>query len=192
MYALKDYLGEDSLNATLSRYILKTGYQNPPYTTALEFYDYIQAATPDSLRETVRDLFERIVVYDNSIKTWSYKKTTNGKYKITALVNVLKTSSDSLGKAQEINPTDWIDVGVFYKDAKTGKAHSGAGYLKKVKFTKADQALEFETDKEPMLLGIDPYCKLIDKSTSNNIKDVNGKDAGSGDGAAGGVVVSGG
>lgn len=188
MYALKDYLGEDTLNAALARYIRKTAYQSAPYTTALEFYEYIQSATPDSLRNTVEDLFGRIVVYDNSVKTWSYKKTANGKYKITATVACEKTRSDSLGKGQEVTPSDWIDIGVFYKVRDPKKP--GAGYLKKMKITAKEQVLEFETDQEPSLLGIDPYYKLLDKNTANSIKNQNGAEAGAGSDGGGGVTVS--
>lgn len=189
MYALKDYLGEDTLNAALAKYIRKTAFQNPPYTTAYEFYEYIKAATPDSLKETVKDLFERIVVYDNSVKSWSYKKTASGKYKISAVLNSIKTISDSLGKGKEVVPSDWVDVGVFYKRPDTEKNRAGVGYLKKIKMAKKEQVVEMETDSEPAMLGIDPYNKLIDKNTANNIKDVNGADVGA-EGQSGGVVVS--
>ena len=50
MYALKDYLGEDSLNAALRKYIKTVAFQEPPYTTSYQFYDFIKAATPDSFK----------------------------------------------------------------------------------------------------------------------------------------------
>lgn len=179
MYALRDYLGEDTLNAALARYIKKVAYQEPPYTTALQFYDFIVAATPDSLRNTVADLFERIVVYDNSVKNWSYRKTPSGTYKVTALLNCEKTSSDSLGKGQEITPSDWIDIGVFYASAK-GDDSRKAGFLKKIKVVKKEQRIELEVPEEPVKLGIDPYYKLIDKNTGNNIMDSKGGEVGKG------------
>jgi hypothetical protein len=41
------------------------------------------------------------------------------------------------------------------------------------------------------MFGIDPYNKIIDKETINNIKDVNGKESGSaGDPMSGFVVKS--
>lgn len=190
MYALKDYLGEDTLNAALSRYIKKTGYQEPPYTTALEFYDFIQRATPDSLKETVSDMFERIVVFDNSIKSWSYKKTSDGRYKITAVIGSVKTRSDSLGKAEEVVPSDWVDLGVFAKNEKRPKTQGQPVYMKKIKLSATVQHLELVTDKEPYMLGIDPYNKLIDKNTGNNLMDVNGRDDGRGGGGAVMVVSS--
>lgn len=189
MYALRDYLGEDTLNAALARYIKAVAYQEPPFTTAIQFYDHILAVTPDSLRNTVADLFERIVVYDNSVKSWTYQKTPSGKYKVTAILSCEKTSSDSLGKGQEVTPSDWIDVGVYYASAKDDDS-KGAGFLKKVKLIKKEQSIEFEVAEEPLKLGIDPYYKLIDKNTGNNIMDRKGGEVGKGGPVSGGVQVS--
>src|SRR5690606_1347447 len=45
MYALKDYIGEDSLNAALRRYIERVAFQQPPYTTSAELLAEISAVT---------------------------------------------------------------------------------------------------------------------------------------------------
>jgi len=180
MYALKDYLGEDTLNAALRKYIKKTAFQEAPFTTALEFYDFIKSATPDSLKETVKDMFERIVLFDNKIKNWSYIKTTDGKFKVIAEVSCIKTRNDSLGKAKEVVPSDWIDIGVFTKNEKNSSAPGEKCYLKKIKINSNSQKIELITDKEPYMLGIDPYYKLIDKNTGDNIKDKFGKEIGGG------------
>jgi ABC-2 type transport system permease protein len=188
MYALKDYLGEDTLNAALKRYVKKVAFQEPPFTTAIEFYSFIKAATPDSLKETVKDLFERIIVFDNSVKSWTYAKTNDGKYKITAMLNCLKTKNDSLGKSKELVPNDWIDIGAFSKNEKNKGSLGQAIYLKKIKLTNKEQKIELTVDKEPFMFGIDPYYKLIDKSTGNNTKDKNGKDIGGGTEEAGSSI----
>lgn len=189
MYRLKDLLGEDTLNAALSRYIKKTAYQEPPFTTALEFYSFVKQVTPDSLKESVKDLFERIVVYDNSIKSWSFKKINDNDYKVTMVVKCDKTQSDSLGKAKEVLPADWIDIGIFTKNEKN-QSHQGEPlYMKKVKIKAKEQTIELHVAKEPFSVGIDPYCKLIDKNMGNNLKDVNGKETGIG-GGINNVVVS--
>lgn len=190
LYALKDYLGEDTLNTALSRYIKKVGYQEPPYTTALEFYDFIKRATPDSLKETVKDLFERIVVFDNSVKNWSYTKTADGKFKVVAVIKSVKTRSDSLGKASEVAPDDWIDLGIFEKNGKNIQSLGNVIYMKKVRVKAKEQSFEWVVDKEPFVLGIDPYNKLIDKETGNNLQDVNGKNVGHGSSGGSTVVVS--
>jgi len=189
MYALKDYLGEDTLNAALRRYIKKTAFQEPPFTTATDFYSFINSATPDSLRETVKDLFERIVLFDNSVKKWAYVKTNDGKFKITADLSCIKTRNDSVGKAKEIDPNDWIDIGVFSKNEKNKSTFGEIIYMRKVKINNKTQKLEFIVDKEPYLFGIDPFNKLIDKEAGNNVKDKNGKEIGGGSVEEGNTVT---
>lgn len=189
MYALKDYIGEDSLNSALRKYIKKVGFQEPPFTTALEFYDCIKKATPDSLKETVKDLFERIVVFENSVDDWSYTKTADGKFKVTATIICNKTSSDTIGKGKEIAPSDWMDIGVFSKNEKDQKRLGENIFMQKFKFTGNRQKIEFIVSKEPFMLGVDPYGKLIDKDTGNNITNKFGVEIGGGAGE-GGVTVS--
>lgn len=189
MYALKDYLGEDTLNAALQRYIKKVAFQEPPFTTANDFYSFIKTATPDSLKETVKDLFERIVVFNNKVKKWSYSKTPDGKFKIIASVNCIKMLNDSVGRINEIKPNDWIDIGVFAKNEKNQKAYGEIIYLKKIKIKENEQKIEVLVDKEPYMFGIDPLNKLIDKDTGDNSMDKNGKVIGGGIGEMSGVVV---
>jgi ABC-2 type transport system permease protein len=189
MYALKDYIGEDTLNAALRRYIKKVGFQDAPFTTSLEFYEFIKAATPDSLKETVKDLFERIIVFDNSCKKWTVTKAANGQYKISATLELIKSQSDSLGKATDVKLNDWIDIGVFTKNEKHSTQLGEIIYLKKFKFTGKEQKIEFIVDKEPFMLGVDPFNKLIDKDPGDNSMDKDGKEIGGGDPMAGAIVV---
>ncbi|MBK7818658.1 MAG: hypothetical protein IPJ60_14775 [Sphingobacteriaceae bacterium] len=106
MYSLKDYIGEDSLNSAMRRYLKDKAYQEPPFTTAKDFYAQIKRSTPDSLKETLSDLFERIVVYDNKVRNVTVQKS-NDQYKVTMLVNTSKTRSDSLGKQKML----WLMIG---------------------------------------------------------------------------------
>ena len=134
-------------------------------------------------------MFERIVVYDNKVKSWSFKKTTDGKFKITAIIECIKTQSDSLGKAKEVVPNNWFDIAVFSKGKSKANQLGEVVYLKKHKIKSILQTIEFIVDKEPFMFGIDPYNKIIDKETVNNIKDVNGKDSGTAGDPMSGVVV---
>jgi ABC-type transport system involved in multi-copper enzyme maturation permease subunit len=118
MYALRDYIGEEVLNAALAKYIKTVAYQEPPYTTALEFLSYIKQATPDSLQYILTDMFETITLYENKAEKASYTQTPEGKYKVALTVNAKKLRADTLGVETEIPIDDWIDIGVLGKDEK--------------------------------------------------------------------------
>jgi ABC-2 type transport system permease protein len=55
-YAIRDLIGEDSVNAALSRFVRDKGFQQPPYTTSREFLTYLDAVTADSLKYAIEDL----------------------------------------------------------------------------------------------------------------------------------------
>lgn len=169
MYSLKDYIGEDSLNSAMRRYLKDKAYQEPPYTTAKEFYAQIKRSTPDSLKETLSDLFERIVVFDNKVRNVTVQKTNN-QYKVTMLVNTGKTKSDSLGKAKDALVNDWIDIGVFAKNSDNKTQLGKELMFKKYKITGKEQKIEILLAEEPYMVGIDPYNKLIDMDPDDNVK----------------------
>jgi ABC-2 type transport system permease protein len=175
MYALKDYIGEDSLNAALRRYIKKVAYQEPPYTNSTEFLNYIRAATPDSLKYIVKDMFETITLYENKTTSCSYTKMPNGKYKVKIAIDSKKFRADSVGKAKEIPEADWIDIGVFGSKEENGKKTETELYLKKHKIDKNKMEFEVIVDDVPVKAGIDPYNKLIDRTPDNNTRSMSDK-----------------
>ncbi|MFY9310815.1 MAG: M1 family aminopeptidase [Bacteroidia bacterium] len=174
MYALKDYIGEDSLNAALARYIKKVAYQEPPYTNSIEFLSYIKAVTPDSLKYIINDMFETITLYENKTGSCSYTKTADGKYSVKFTVESKKMKADSIGKLKDVSINDWIDIGVFGSKEISGITEETELYLQKRKINKAKMEFEIIVDEVPVKVGIDPYNKLIDRTPDNNTRSVNG------------------
>lgn len=171
MYALKDYIGEDSLNAALRRYIKAAAYRDNPYTTSLEFVKYIRSAVPDSLKYIVKDMFENITLFENRVLEASYKKTTDGKYTVTLKVEAKKFVADSLGNETEVPMNDWIDIGVFTKKKdNNGNSVNKELYCAKKKISKSEMEFEITVDELPLEAGIDPYNKLIDRHPDDNTK----------------------
>ncbi len=188
MYALKDYIGEDSLNAALAKYIKKAGYQEPPYTNSLEFLSFIKAATPDSLKYIINDMFETITLYENKTTSCSYTKTKDGKYLVKISIDCKKMKADSLGKMKDVAIGDWIDIGVFGSKEQKGKKTETELYLQKRKIDKNKMEFEILLTEEPVKAGIDPYNKLIDRTPDNNVRSFTDK-APVKDAEGGGTVV---
>jgi ABC-2 type transport system permease protein len=168
MYALKDYIGEDSVNSALKRYIKKVGFQSAPYTTSKEFVSNMRLSAPDSMQYLIKDLFEDITVYENYVSDLSYTRQADGKYKVKLTVGLAKFKADTLGKSKPVDVNDWVDVGIFSEKTENGKKIDKVIMLKKVKMDKPVKTFEFTTDVEPKSAGIDPYNKLIDRIPENN------------------------
>jgi len=113
MYALKDYLGEATLNTAIKAYLDKTKFSGPPYTNSTEFVDYIKRATPDSLQYLVTDMFEKITLNENYVKKLDYKKINDKEYKVSLTVGCAKFYADSTGNLTKAKVNDYVDIGIF-------------------------------------------------------------------------------
>lgn len=177
MYALRDYIGEDTLNAALARYIKAVAYQQPPFTNSIEFLKYIRQDTPDSLQYVITDMFENITLYSNKVNSATYQKMSDSSYLVKLEVEAHKYIADSLGKETEIDFADYIDIGVLTKQMGNGKQKDKELFLKKYKIKKGVNSFEIMVKEEPKKAGIDVYNKLIDRVSDDNTKTVVQKNA---------------
>ncbi|WP_142785646.1 ABC transporter permease/M1 family aminopeptidase [Changchengzhania lutea] len=189
-YAISDYIGEDVLKNALKQYVEKVKFQEAPYTTSIEMVDYIREATPDSLKYTIKDMFETITLYNNRVVNVSSKALDNGKYEVDIEFEVSKYRNDDTGNkyyGEKVGDTlsyktesmrrpllsvplaDYIDIGIF------GEANDDDDddkeielYLKKHKITAINNKVTIVVDKKPVEVGIDPYNKLIDTKSDDN------------------------
>lgn len=169
LYALRDYLGEETLNKALAGYVKQVAFQEPPYTNSIEFVNALEAATPDSLQYLIYDMLETITLYDNKVTDVSSTPRPDGKYSVQLTVESKKLRSDGLGSERPASLSDWVDIGVFGTDAKGEEAEL---FLKKYKLSQPKTVIKVVVDAKPTKAGVDPYNKLIDRNSNDNIKAV--------------------
>jgi ABC-2 type transport system permease protein len=164
MYALKDYIGEENVNLALSRYVKDTAFQEPPYTNSIEFISYLRDVVPDSLAYILEDMFETITIFSNRVKGATYEQLEGGRYLVSMEVEAQKFRSDGMGVETEIGIDDWIDIGVVGDEAVL--------YMKKRHIADRTTRIEVVVDDVPVRAGIDPYNKLIDRNSGDNVRKV--------------------
>ena len=172
MYALQDYVGEDALNGALSRYVSDVRFREPPYTTTIEFLDYIDEVVPDDQKYLIEDLFETITLYENQATEATYTQREDGRYVVRLTVEARKYRADGAGAETEIPIDDWIDVGVFGERGDDDPPEGKVLALERHRVTEADTIIEVVVDEEPRQAGIDPFNKLVDRNPQNNLVDV--------------------
>jgi hypothetical protein len=179
MYAMRDYLGEAPMNAAVRGFLEANKFRGPPYPTSLDLVDALRAATPDSLRYLIGDLFEHITL--NELKTDSVlvRDTTaaGGRYAVDLFVTAKKVRADSLGKETDEPMNDWIDIGVFAKapprpDPRIDDKVGVPLYLAKHRVRTGAQRVTVVVDQMPYRAGIDPLHKLIDRVVTDNTTGV--------------------
>lgn len=168
MYALQDYISEDSVNSALKRFVEDYAYQENPYVTSDMLVGYIRKVTPDSLQYIIDDMFETITLFENKAKTVNFRTVGDGKFLMDITVDAKKLKADSLGNTTEVAMKDWIDIGIFGEP--TDGEKDRLIYLKKHKLAAGETTIQIELNELPVKAGIDPINKLIDRNPEDNVK----------------------
>lgn len=186
VYAMSDFLGADTFNRILEGYVAKVAFQEPPYTTSIEFVEHIRNGTPDSLQYLIKDMFETITLYDNAVQGVDVKEREDGRYEVTIVFSVSKYRTDDQGKQsfEDIEGTalaakigrrdvkslplrDYIEIGIFGESE--GKEEKPL-YLQKHRIEQIDNSISIIVSDKPIEVGVDPYNKLIDRNSDDNRK----------------------
>ena len=165
MYALRDSIGEERVNAALRKFIAAHAFSGPPYTTAQELVRYFRAEAPPEQQKIITDLFERIVLFDNQARAVSMTKRADGKYTVKMTVTSTKLQSDAKGEEKPVPLDDWIDIGVLGEKDEVL-------FVEKRRITKPEQTFEVVVTGTPVKAGIDPLNKLIDRNPKDNVKSL--------------------
>ncbi|HXP88952.1 MAG TPA: M1 family aminopeptidase [Bryobacteraceae bacterium] len=168
MYALRDYIGEDRLNAALRGFLEKSRYATGPYPDTRGFVAALREATPPEMQYLISDLFESITLFDNKAVTAVWSPASGNKYKVDLTVSARKLKADGSGNETEVPIDDLIDIGVF----SGAKQHEKQLYLEKRRINAKEQKFTVIVDEKPTLAGIDPYNKLIDRKPDDNWAEV--------------------
>lgn len=171
LYRLRDEIGEENLNRALANYIRDKAHQPPPYTTTLELVDYIRAQASPDKHTVIDELLARIIFYDNRVVSASVTPR-DGKYDVTIEYEAAKRESDGAGRETDLALDDWIEVGVFARNADENEASEKPLYLERRRITEPRGTITMTVDTLPYEVGFDPYNKLIDRIPDDNRKRV--------------------
>lgn len=176
MYDLQDVVGEEVINEGLKNFLEEFKYnQNGYYATSKDLYDALYAVTPDTLKYKVNDGFKEIVLYENRVMDAKTKPLANGKYETTFTVNSKKIYYDNKGREDRVDDkTNLVDIGLFGEDVVTddGVTIKNPLYFKLKWLKPGDNTFTVITDEKPLKAGIDPYNKLIDRNSDDNLRTV--------------------
>jgi hypothetical protein len=170
MYALQDYLGEDVVNRALARLLREYAYVSKPYPRSTDFLRILRSEAGPEHETLIADLFEKIVLFDLKATDLSVTKRGDGRFDVRLTVEAKKLEADGKGVETPV-PLDYaIDIGLFARhpdDVTEGDDH--VLLLERRAVTDGKNVFEFVLDAPPEFGGVDPYNKLIDRVSSDNI-----------------------
>ncbi|MGB3798697.1 MAG: M1 family aminopeptidase [Lewinella sp.] len=179
MYALQDYVGEDRLNDGFRAFIDSFAMRRTgPYPTSEDWYNSMASVTPDSLQYFLEESFRGITLYENRALTATSAPSPDSdaeSYAVTLKVDTRKIKYDGNGNELERpNERSLIEIGVFGPDGENelGMTSKTPLYLQKHWLTPGEHEITVTVKERPVKAGIDPYNKLIDRVSDDNLVDV--------------------
>lgn len=173
MYALKDYVGEEVVNRALKRFVNNHAFQSQPYALSTDFMGYLRQEVEPQHYSMIEDMFEKITLFDLKIDHSHVEPLADGRFKVTLTVQATKHYEDAIGNKTPATINMAIDIGLFSRHpSKRGFGEKDVIMLKKHKLTAGETTLEYIVDQQPHFAGIDPYNKLIDTNSEDNLGEV--------------------
>jgi hypothetical protein len=108
----------------------------------------------------------------------------DGRYLVSLDVEARKFRADGAGVETEIGIDDWIDIGVFGDGRRDGRERGGEEtvlFMQKRHITQPNMHIEVVVEGKPERAGIDPYNKLIDRDSNDNVRKVSSVEVSFGD-----------
>ncbi len=171
MMALKDRLGEQRLNKALADFLAHFKYQSTPYPTTLDLISYIKQDANAQEQDFIDNLFKHISLYDLKVTDVQLKplENTTDNYEVTLTIEAALKHADGQGKETDVEFSDNIDIGLFSADPEDLSAQDFVLYLKKHPIKTGTNTITIVVKGKPKFAGVDPFIKLIDRDSADNI-----------------------
>jgi len=173
MYRLQDEIGEDAVNRALRRFLSQYAFKGAPYPTSEDLIADFRAEAPADKQQLITDLFEKITLYDVKAAGLTVKKRADGRFDVTMTVDAKKLYASGHGKETESPLNEVLDVGLFSAmPGEKGFTPRSVVAFQRMPIHSGRQTITFVTATAPKFGGVDPYNKLIDRNSDDNVTRV--------------------
>ncbi len=169
MMAIADRLGEARLNANLQAFATRYRYRNDPFPTTEDLVRYISLDTDQPEAAFIRDQFNYITLYDLRLAAASSELMADGRYKVQLTIMADKLRADEQGQQSSEPLNEQIDIGLFSADPDKLSSESSMLYLQKHNLVSGENRIELIVERQPEFAGVDPFVKLVDRDSADNI-----------------------
>lgn len=170
MYALKELIGEASLNQILKTLVNRHKNEIDATVTSPEFMTELYAVTPKEHHALIEDWFKKIITYDLSVANLEYSEITDGTYEVTITIEAKKFESVD-GIESPVSMNEPVPIGLF--TTHPSRASKEQIILLEPRDIKdGKQQLSIRVDTLPRYAGIDPYGTRPDLIRQDNWMEV--------------------
>ncbi|MEM6584129.1 MAG: M1 family aminopeptidase [Pseudomonadota bacterium] len=174
MYLLQDRLGEDRVNAMLAELIERYRFKSQPYANSRDLVEgFYSLARDDAERDLVRDLLQKITIYDLTAEEAVVTKRDDGRFETRFTVSAAKYYADGEGAETEAELADDIEIGLFtQRPGDDVFAAQNVLVMERRPIATGEQEITILSDKRPAWVGVDPYNKYVDRNSDDNLIEV--------------------
>ncbi|ALQ09489.1 MULTISPECIES: ABC transporter permease/M1 family aminopeptidase [Pseudoalteromonas] len=172
MMAIHDLLGEQRVNAALRAFLRDYQYAQEFYPTTLDFIAYLKRGASEQEQAFIEDQFNAITLYDLKISDVDVQEaeSADGEHIITLTIAAAKKHADGEGNEEDVPLAQMIDVALFSADPNEIHSESAVIYMQKHEIKTGVNTIILKVTELPKFAGVDPFIKLIDKKSGDNIK----------------------
>lgn len=170
MYALKDTIGQQAMDRALRRYLERYRDKSSPYPTAADLIGILREEAGPDHQSLITDLFEKIIFWEfkatNAVATFEGQ----GRWRVMVTVTSDKKQATPMGAETSVPLNDTVDIGLFAADPSAeGFTPKDVIALEKRVVTGGTGSFVFYADRKPAFAGINPYLKLIEQQSQDNV-----------------------
>ncbi|MEQ8524415.1 M1 family aminopeptidase [Gracilimonas sp.] len=166
MMALKELIGEESLNRVLKTLINRHKNELDASVTSPEFLNEIYKSIPKEYHSLIDDWFKKIITYNLSISDAGYSTLANGTFQITITIEAEKLESIN-GIESPVSMNEPVSIGLFSVHPSEASKEDII-ILKPREIKDGKQQLVIQVDTLPQYVSIDPYGTRPDLVRQDN------------------------
>lgn len=169
MMSLVDLIGEDRMNKALSNFLNKYKFSESGYPTTVDLQAFIARDASEAELKFIQGIFEQINLYDLKAKSVAVQEIGDNQFEVKLVIDAHIVKADGQGVETEFPLSEMIDIGLFTDDPNDISAEKSPLYLQKHRIISGENIITLIVDKQPTFAGIDPFVKLIDRDSADNI-----------------------
>lgn len=169
MMGIRDRLGEKRLNANLKAFLERYKFRGDPFPTTLDLLSYLKRDTDGAEARFIEDSFSEISLYDLRLTEAKVTETPEGQFKVSLDIYAQRRVASEKGAEQEVPLDEWIDIGAFKVNPDKLKQDDQVLSLHKYRLKSGENHLELVLSEKPAYVGVDPFIKLVDLDSEDNI-----------------------
>ena len=175
MMALVDLLGEERLNHALYRFVQRYKFSDNIYPTTKNLLEFITKNATENEKTEIKRLFTEVNIYDIKTTDVLIKPIKNNQFQVTITVEAKRLIADGQGVEKQAPLSAMVDIGLFLSNPEditnSGKSQEDGNilYLKKHRIKDGKNIITLIVSKKPLFAAVDPFVKLIDRDSNDNI-----------------------